>query len=73
VTDATAGTAEAPLALVADDDAGMRDLVSEVLEQAGFRTVTAADGAEAVELALKQLPHLIVSSYACPHRAATLT
>jgi class 3 adenylate cyclase len=42
VTDATAGTAEAPLALVADDAAGMRDLVSEVLKQAGFRTVTAA-------------------------------
>ena len=67
MTDATAETAEAPLALVADDDAGMRELVSEVLEQAGFRTVTAADGAEAVELALKQPPRLIVLDLMMPH------
>lgn len=36
--------------LVADDDAGFRELVSELLGDAGYRVLKASDGAEAWEL-----------------------
>jgi DNA-binding response OmpR family regulator len=38
------------LVLVADDDPMIRELVSRILEEAGYRVVTAEDGAEAIEL-----------------------
>lgn len=41
--------------LIAEDDADMRDLLQEVLEEAGYETVLAADGRAA--LALLQLDH----------------
>jgi len=44
-------TAErSPSVLVADDSAAWRDAVGECLSRAGFRTLEAADGAEAVEI-----------------------
>ncbi|GLH73643.1 hypothetical protein GETHLI_21450 [Geothrix limicola] len=39
----------AGLVLVADDEPGIRDFARRVLERAGFETVAAADGQEAVE------------------------
>lgn len=56
----------APLILVADDEPEIRELVSDVLEGAGFRTVTAADGAEVVELAVASRPVLIVMDLMMP-------
>jgi PAS domain S-box-containing protein len=38
------------LVLVADDEAGVRALAQHILERAGFRVVTAADGREALAL-----------------------
>ncbi len=38
-----------PLALIADDDATVRTIMGQVLEQAGFRVAEACDGREALE------------------------
>ena len=48
-----------PLALVVDDDASLRMDIAEILKQAGFRTLEAGDGDEAI-LVLEQR-HLDVS------------
>ena len=42
-------TADKPLVLLADDDPTHRLVIQEILEQSGFRVVTAADGKAAVE------------------------
>jgi CheY-like chemotaxis protein len=39
-----------PLVLVVDDDEGIRDALREILEDAGFATVDARDGLEALKL-----------------------
>jgi CheY-like chemotaxis protein len=48
------------LALVVDDEIESRDLVCEILAAAGFRTLAAADGEEALALAGAHRPSLIV-------------
>jgi CheY-like chemotaxis protein len=54
-TPAPAPTAPAEAtALVADDESGLRGLTAIILRGLGFRTVTAADGAEALELARRE-------------------
>lgn len=63
----TPGAAPAPLVLVADDEPAVRDLVCEVLAEAGFRTATAADGDEVVSVALERQPALIVMDVMMPH------
>jgi PAS domain S-box-containing protein len=47
--DANAGGSERSVALVADDEPGVRLLVAEMLEQLGFEVVAAADGVEFLE------------------------
>jgi two-component system, response regulator PdtaR len=46
--------------LIADDDRGNRETLGEILDSRGFRTVLAADGGEAVELAQVDLVHLVL-------------
>ncbi len=46
--------------LIADDDRGNREALSEVLENQGFRTVLAEDGGQAVELVQVDLVHLVL-------------
>lgn len=55
-----------PLVLVADDEAEIRELVGEVLAQAGYRTMAASDGEEVVELAAAHRPRLIVMDVMMP-------
>ena len=55
-----------PVVLVADDDPEMRQLIVDVLATAGFRTLTAADGEEAVALALEHSPDLVVLDVMMP-------
>jgi CheY-like chemotaxis protein len=60
---------EAPgsqLVLVADDEEGVRDLVCEVLVEAGFRTLTAADGDQVAEQAAAHRPALIIVDIMMP-------
>jgi DNA-binding response OmpR family regulator len=52
--------------MVADDDAGIRELVALHLEQLGFDVVQAPNGEEAVRLALAHQPDLIVVDVRMP-------
>jgi CheY-like chemotaxis protein len=58
--------AAAPVVLVVDDDAEVRDLLSQVLEQAGFRAVTAGDGDQVGELVRRERPALILLDVILP-------
>jgi CheY-like chemotaxis protein len=59
-------TAPRPLALVADDEAEIRQLVSDALVDAGFDTLSARDGLELVDLATQHHPDLIVADVMMP-------
>ena len=48
------------LVLVVDDLADMRQLVSQTMELAGYRTVQASDGEEGLQIAEERLPDLIL-------------
>lgn len=57
-----------PLILVADDEEDVRELVCLNLEQAGFSTVEAVNGIEALDRAKKQMPALVVLDVMMPGR-----
>ena len=46
--------------LIADDDAEMLDMLSSMLESEGYIVIQAENGLEAVELARKELPALVM-------------
>ena len=52
--------------LVADDESHILSVVSLKLRNAGFRVLTAADGQEALDLALQELPDLLITDYHMP-------
>jgi CheY-like chemotaxis protein len=52
--------------LIADDRAPSRELIREILEMAGYQVVEAADGAEALEMALRLSPDLILLDIEMP-------
>lgn len=58
--------AAAGAVVVVDDDASLRALVREVLRRAGFETVEAACGSEALELAEAAQPALVVLDVSLP-------
>jgi CheY-like chemotaxis protein len=62
----TGRTRTRPLAIVADDEPTLRELLAEILEEAGFRTMTAADGVQMLELVAAHRPDLIVADVMMP-------
>src|SRR5688500_813531 len=52
--------------LIADDHRANRDALSYLLELAGYRVLTAANGIEALSLALEQRPDLVISDVLMP-------
>jgi DNA-binding response OmpR family regulator len=54
------------LVLVADDDADVRELVVFRLERAGLEVITAADGEEALAIALERRPAVCVIDVMMP-------
>jgi CheY-like chemotaxis protein len=52
--------------LVAEDERDIRDLIAFTLQYAGHKVVTAVNGEEEVELALKEIPDLILSDVRMP-------
>ncbi|MDP9140482.1 MAG: response regulator transcription factor [Pseudomonadota bacterium] len=57
--------------LVVDDDAHIREVVCFALAKAGFETLTAANGAEALERCTAQLPDLLVLDILMPEMDGT--
>ncbi len=55
-----------PVVLVADDDEDVLELVAFRLRRAGYRTITARDGREAMELVRNEHPDLSVLDIAMP-------
>jgi CheY-like chemotaxis protein len=52
--------------LVADDESHILHVVSLKLRNAGFEVLTAADGQEALEMALSERPDLLITDYHMP-------
>src|ERR1043165_9947106 len=52
--------------LVADDESHILNVVSLKLRNAGFRVLTAADGQEALDIALAELPDLLITDFHMP-------
>lgn len=52
--------------LVADDESHILNVVSLKLRNAGYRVLTASDGAEALELVLAEKPDLLITDYHMP-------
>src|SRR5688500_5081090 len=52
--------AERPTVLIVDDEPLNRDLLEQELLEAGYRTLSAANGAQALELAAKGHPDLVL-------------
>ncbi len=52
--------------LVADDESHILSVVSLKLRNAGFRVLTAADGQEALDVALHERPDLLITDYHMP-------
>ncbi len=57
--------------LVVDDEADVRKFLSTVLEKHGFETLTAEDGTEALEIALREKPDLVTLDLQMPHGTGT--
>jgi two-component system cell cycle response regulator len=52
--------------LVVDDELEIRDLLSEVLQQEGYDVLLASAGEEAIELAKRETPHVILLDVRMP-------
>jgi DNA-binding response OmpR family regulator len=55
-----------PIVLVAEDDASVRMTIEFVLQDEGFQVVLAEDGEQALHLAQKLLPHVILLDQMMP-------
>ena len=66
-----AGGAESPLVLIVDDYVQNRKLARDVLQAAGFRTLEAASGTEAIVLAGAHLPDVILMDLRLPDMDGT--
>ncbi len=62
----TASPGDAPLVLIADDDAGTRLLAAAALNQEGFRTEEAEDGLAALEAANRLQPAVVLLDMVMP-------
>jgi two-component system, cell cycle response regulator DivK len=60
-----------PLVLIVDDNEKNRKLAVSVLDAAGFETVTAANGAEAVALASEHVPDVVLMDLRLPDMDGT--
>lgn len=54
--------------LLAEDDATLRRLYREVFKRAGFEVIEAADGQEAVDLALNHQPAVVILDLLMPRQ-----
>ena len=52
--------------LIIDDEAFIRDVISQAIEDAGFRPVTAVGGREALEIMRRDLPDVVILDLKMP-------
>ncbi|MGB9178337.1 MAG: response regulator, partial [Pyrinomonadaceae bacterium] len=57
---------DAPTVLVVEDDEDIRELISFWLQKEGYRVIVAGDGAEAVEVARRECPDLVLMDMSLP-------
>jgi CheY-like chemotaxis protein len=62
-----------PTILVIDDDPDDLEIEKRALEGGGFTVITAADGAEGIELAEKEVPDLIITDILMPKQDGLTT
>jgi CheY-like chemotaxis protein len=55
-----------PLVLIVEDDQSLRDMLRELLDDAGYRTVTASDGAAGLDRLRRAAPDLVLLDVAMP-------
>jgi len=60
-------TDEGPLVLVVEDEGPIAETLSDIIEDAGYRAITARDGREGLELAREHRPALIITDLMMPH------
>lgn len=60
------GAPRQPLILIADDDAGIRGALCEILMESGYRVRVSADGAGVVALARAETPDAVLLDLAMP-------
>lgn len=58
--------ARPPLVLIVDDDRTLRDMLRDLLEDAGYRTATASDGADGLDALCRAAPDLVLLDVAMP-------
>src|ERR1051326_8914094 len=63
----TSSTSDRGRILIVDDDRRILDLLLDLLQIEGYEVATAADGAEAIDLALSFDPDIVVSDVVMPH------
>jgi CheY-like chemotaxis protein len=51
---------DSPSLLITDDDRSLRESLGELFESRGYRTLTAADGTDAVRIVRTELVHLVL-------------
>ncbi|GAC1433632.1 MAG: response regulator transcription factor [Chloroflexota bacterium] len=62
-----AGEGDTPIVLIADDEAPIGELVALVVQEAGYASVLARDGRQALEKARSQWPALVIADLMMPH------
>src|SRR5205809_537266 len=55
-----------PKVLIVDDDPLIHQLYRRHIEQAGYQLISATDGREAIEIAQREMPHVIVMDIMMP-------
>jgi CheY-like chemotaxis protein len=58
---------DSPSLLIADDDAGFRETLRDVLAPRGYRTLLASDGEEALRIVRSEIVHLMLLDFHMPH------
>jgi two-component system chemotaxis response regulator CheY len=55
-----------PSLLISDDDTDFRETLREVFQQRGFRTLLAGDGEQALQIARREVVHLLLTDMHMP-------
>jgi CheY-like chemotaxis protein len=57
---------QAPLVLIVEDDRSLRDMLADLLDGSGYRTVTANDGAAGLDTLRRVAPDLVLLDVTMP-------